>query len=175
MANFLRTCATPLSFVTFVAVAVTGLMLLFGVRGPLGDVHEWIGVAFIVTLGLHLVRNWRGLLAMLSLPRSKAIVGALGVALAVLILAVTPFGSGGQGHGGGFHGAGQIMHRMAQAPLDKMAPAFGLTGEQAVTRLKQGGIKVSDSQTSLAQVAEENNTALPQLLTVMLSGTDEDG
>ena len=171
MTNFLRNCATPLSFVTFLAVSVTGLMLMFGVRGPVGDVHEWIGVAFIVTLGLHLLRNWRGMLAMLSLPRSKAIVGGLGVALAVLILAVTPFGSGGQGHG--FHGAGQIMHRMAQAPIDKMAPAFGLTGDQAVTRLQHNGIKVSDPQKSLAQVAEENDAELPRLLTVMLS--DEDG
>lgn len=174
MNSFLRNWATPLSFITFLAVAITGLMLFFGVRGgPLGDVHEWVGVAFILSLGLHLGRNWRGVLAMLSLPRSKAIVGGLGAVLAVLILAVTPFGSNIHGHGP--HGPWQVANRVAQAPIAKMAPAFGLTSAQAMARLKQGGIDVNDPQKSLAEIAEEQDAELPRLMNLVLNTPDEDG
>lgn len=174
MNSFLRNWSTPLSFITFLAVSITGLMLLFGVRsGPLGDIHEWIGVAFILSLGLHLARNWRGMLAMLSLPRSKVIVGGLGAALAIVILAVTPFGSNDHGHGP--HGPWQITNRVAQAPIAKMAPALGLTSEQAMARLKQGGIEVSDPQKSLAEIAEEQDTELPRLMNLVLNAPDDDG
>jgi hypothetical protein len=62
--EFLRKYATPLSLVTGLAVSVTGLMMLFGIRGEMGDLHEWIGVAFVAAILMHIVRNWRGLGAM---------------------------------------------------------------------------------------------------------------
>ena len=168
MNSILRQCATPLSLVSFLAVAVTGILMLLGVRGgSLGDVHEWLGVIFVAALVLHLVRNWRGVLAMLSAQRNKIIIGATGVIAAAFILISLPFGSGG--HGGGFHGPGQIVHRVAAAPIEKMAPALGLTSEEAIARLQRGGVKVEGPQQSLPEIAEEQDQELPRLLNLVLS------
>ena len=77
--EFLRKYATPLSLVTGLAVSITGLMLLFGVRGQIGELHEWIGVAFVVAIVLHIVRNWKalGILFRSFASASVAIIGPL--------------------------------------------------------------------------------------------------
>ena len=109
MDSFLRKYATPLSLVTFLAAAVTGVMMFFDVHSrQLSEVHEWIGVIFVIALLLHLARNWRGMLAMMSSTRSKAIVGGLGAVALVFIIGSAPFGYGG-GHGSG-HGHGHQFH-----------------------------------------------------------------
>ncbi len=96
MSSFLRNYATPLSLVTFLATTVTGVLLFFEVRSRLlSEAHEWIGMLFVTAMLLHLARNWRGLVAMLSTPRNKAIVGGLGAIATLLILASVLFDAGG--------------------------------------------------------------------------------
>ena len=168
MGSIMRQCATPLSLVSFLAVAITGLLLLFGVRShTLGEVHEWIGVVFILALVLHLVRNWRGMLAMLSIPRNLAIIAVTGVVAAALIFFSLPQGAGGQGHGA--HGPRQVISRVSAAPIEKMAPALGLTSDEAIARLRRGGVAVEGPQQSLTEIAAKNGQAPPRLLNLVLS------
>jgi hypothetical protein len=168
--DFLRTYATPISFVTFLGCALTGLLLFFGVRSrPLGEVHEWLGIVFVVALILHLARNWRGVMAMLTSPRAKLVTGIIAVTAAVFIIFAIPFGGGGHGHGQGFHGGGQVMSRIAQAPIAQLAPALGLTGAEAVARLKNAGVPVEGPQDSLAHLARDHGQRLPQMLALLLN------
>lgn len=168
MGSIMRQCATPLSLVSFLAVAVTGILMLLGVHSrTLSDVHEWLGVIFIAALVLHLVRNWRGVLAMLAIPRNKLIIGVTGAVAAFLIFASLPFGAGGHGHG--FHGPRQVVYRVAAAPIGTMAPALGLTSDQAISRLTRGGVRVKGPHQSLMQLAEEQNQEVPRLLNLVLS------
>jgi hypothetical protein len=175
MDSFLRKYATPLSLVTFLAAAVTGLMLFWDVRSrQLSEVHEWVGVIFVIALLLHLGRNWRGMLAMLSSPRSKVIVGGLGVVALAFILGSMPFGNGpghggGPGRGHGFQASQQVVLRLAAAPIGKMAPALGISGEQAIARLQSGGIVVEGPNQSLADIAEKQHTGVPRLLNLVLA------
>jgi hypothetical protein len=169
MDSFLRNYATPLSFVAFLAAGVTGVMLFLGVGSrELGDLHEWLGLIFVAAMILHFVRNWRGMLAMLSAVRAKAIVTGLGTVAAVLI-AVYGFGVSGGGHGGG-HGGGphRVMTRLASAPIAKLAPALGMTSDQAIARLKSGGVAVEGPEQSLADIADNQSVELPRLLNLVL-------
>jgi len=168
MESFLRNYATPLSLVGFAAVSATGIMMLLGLRGPLGAIHEWSGILFVIFLVLHLARNRRGVSAMLAVPRNRMVVGALGAAAAVLIIAALPLSSGGHGHGRGFHGGFAVVHRLTDAPIAKMAPALGLTGEQAIVRLRKGGVAAEGPQQSLNDIAESQNEELPRLLGLVL-------
>lgn len=168
MDSILRNYATPLSLVTFAAVAVTGIVLLLGLHSRLlMEVHEWIGVVFVAMLALHLVRNWRGLQMMLAAPRSKIAIGATGAIAAFLILASLPFGGGGDHHG--FHGPQQVVYRLADAPIAKMAPALGLTSEQAIMRLQKAGVPVEGAHQSLNDIAAKRGDRLPRLLDLVLT------
>jgi hypothetical protein len=178
MDSFLRKYATPLSLIAFSAVAVTGVMMFFDVRSrQLSEVHEWVGIIFVVALLLHLVRNWRGLLAMMSSTRNKAIVGGLGAVVLVFIVGSAPFVYGG-GHGGGyghgrqFHAAQQVVHRLADAPITKLAPALGISSEEAIARLQRGGIAVEGPNQSLADIADKQDTELPKLLGLVMTEPD---
>ncbi len=168
MNSLLRNYATPLSLVTFLAAGVSGVMLFFDIGShELSSLHEWLGIVFVVVLVLHLVRNWRGVLAMLSAARIKTIVTGLGV-VAVVLIALYGFGGDG-GRGQGFGGTRLVMSRLASAPIAKMAPALGMTSDQAIARLKGAGIAVQGPQQSLADVANKQNVELPKLLNLVLA------
>jgi len=176
MNDFLRTYATPLSFVTFLGCAVTGLLLFFGIRSrPLGEVHEWLGIIFVVALLLHLARNWRGVTAMLTAPRAKLATGIAAILVAVYVLSAAPFQGGyGYGHGPG-HGHGQGFHgpvaqlSITQMPIARMAPALGLSGEEAVARLRRGGVPVESAQDSLTHLVREHGQNMPQMMALLVS------
>jgi hypothetical protein len=169
--SFLRNYATPLSFVTFLAAGVTGVMLFLGIGSrELGDLHEWLGLVFVAAMILHFVRNWRGVLAMLSAVRAKAIVTGLG-AMAAVLIALYGFGGNGGGHGGGPQ---RIMSRLASAPIAKLAPALGMSSDQAIARLKSGGVAVAGPGQSLAEIADKQNVELPRLLNLVLTEESED-
>jgi len=169
MGSIMRQCATPLSLVSFLAVSITGLLLLFGVRSHgLGAVHEWVGVVFILALVLHLARNWRGMLAMFAVRRNQIIIAATGVVAALFIMAALPLGAGGGGHG---HGGGpwRVIARVSEAPIGKMAPALGITGEEAVARLRRRGVAVDGPHQSLREIAVKQDQELPRLMNIVLS------
>lgn len=167
--TLLRNFATPLSFITFAGVGLTGILLLFDVRGPLGEVHEWLGVGFIVALALHLARNWRGVVAMLKIRTSKAVVVTLGAITAAAIVIAIPSGSDGGLHGG--HGAGIVVHRIAQSPIAATAPALGLSGDEAVMKLRKAGVEVDGPQETLAAISRDHHQPLPRLFSVLLNET----
>jgi hypothetical protein len=175
MNAWLRSYATPLSFTTFIAVGLTGILMLFGVRGGLiGEIHEWLGVVFVVALVLHLARNWRGVLAMLHTTSGKLIAGGLGLATVALILFALPTGGDG-GHGGG-HGPWRVVNVVANAPIEKMAPAMGLTADEVIAKLKAGGVPADSTKESLGTISRDHGVPVPRMLNLMLSpgGGDAD-
>ena len=164
--EFLRKYATPLSLVTGLAVSVTGLMMLFGIRGEMGDLHEWIGVAFTAAIVMHIVRNWRGLGAMFKSPVAATIAGIGGLALTALIVLHLPmFQEAGQGG----HGPWVIATRVADVPIATSAPALGLTPDQAVAKLRAAGVDVDGPNDTLAHIARDHGQPLPRLFAMLLS------
>lgn len=166
MNGFLRNYATPLSFITGLAVSITGLMMFFGIRGEVSDLHEWIGIAFVAALLLHMVRNWRGVGAMLKTKTSKTIVGTLGVAFAALVaFTFLPSDEGRSGP----HGPWMVVNRVADVPISTSAPALGLSSDQAVTKLRNGGVPVDGPQESLSKISHDHNQPLPRLFALLLN------
>ena len=166
--EFLRKYATPLSLVTGLAVSITGLMMLFGIRGEMGDLHEWIGVAFVAAILMHIVRNWK---ALGFLFRSKgsavtAIVGSL--ALCALIVMHLPMFAD-QGEAGHRGGPWMALNRVAEAPIAVSAPALGLTADQAVAKLRNAGVPVEGSKDSLNHLVRDHGQPLPRLYGILIN------
>lgn len=54
-----REYVTPLMVLSFMVVAVTGTLMLLHVRSrPLGHLHEWMGLFFVIVGIIHVVLNW---------------------------------------------------------------------------------------------------------------------
>lgn len=165
MNAFLRTVATPLSLIVVLGLGITGLLMFFGVKGPLNDLHEWVGIAFLVVLLLHVMRNWKSFLFMLKPWHAKAIIAVVGIALLGVSANLLLNAKGGASHGGPW----LVANKVATAPIATAAPALGLSGEAVVAKLKAKGIVVRDTQESLAEVAEEQHVEVVRLFGLLLS------
>jgi hypothetical protein len=177
MNNFLRNYATPLSMAAFLGVGVSGVMLFLGVRNhSLSEIHEWIGVLFVVAGIMHFIRNWQGIKAMLLKTQGKIFTG-LGV-IAVVAMLFASFGGDGGRHGGGPGGGhygpmGTTVSRLAQAPISKLAPALGLTSEEAIARLRKSGVAVAGPGQSLNEISASQHAPLPRLMNTLAAEEDD--
>lgn len=138
-----RNVATPVTIVTFVVSTVTGIMLLAHWNaGLVRFSHEWLSVVFSAAGLWHLVKNWGAFKGYLT---RNAAVAAFVVSL-VLSVAVTAM-TGTSGPAGG---PGAVFAALSRAPLDAVAPAFGLTPDEAAGRLKAANIEAVGTETLAA-------------------------
>lgn len=100
----------PLTVFTFTAVAFTGVLMFFEVEaGPIKGIHEWMGVAFAIAGGTHLVLHWRVFWA--KFKQRETILSLVGVALLCVLLLFAS--AGGPGEGPEHHG------RHGRPPLEE--------------------------------------------------------
>lgn len=186
MGYFLRTYATPLSLAGFGAVGISGALMFFGVRNhQLSELHEWLGIVFLLVALLHICRNWRAMLAMMAKTSSKIVIAVLGT-VAILLIG-TALLTGGPGHGPGDHGPGDrgprgrglgrpiqtVEMRLGYTPIAQLAPAFGLSTSQAIGRLRQSGITVAGPGQNLTDISQKQNIPVGRLLAIIAQVTDE--
>ena len=78
-----RTYLNPSLALTFLIVAVTGVLMLFHLGGGgIRSLHEWMSIVFLIVSAVHLVLNWKFLWA--CLRRGPVIVSMV----VILILSV---------------------------------------------------------------------------------------
>lgn len=83
---FKKTWLSPLVGVFFTAVGLSGVLMLFHAAPRfMHGMHEWIGLALVVTGVVHVILNWRVLLQYLK-ARSALISIGVGAALVALFL-----------------------------------------------------------------------------------------
>jgi hypothetical protein len=79
---------SPLVTVSFVTIAVTGILLFFHIKnGAIEFLHEWAGWVFIAAGLVHLFLHWRAILGYLRLRRGQ-VSAILGLAVLVTLLAI---------------------------------------------------------------------------------------
>jgi len=92
---------SAIAFALFVALAATGLLMRFVLpkgsgeslavwglgRHGWGGLHFWIAVAMLATIALHLILNWRWIVAVVrGRPREQGIGPRVGAGLAALVV-----------------------------------------------------------------------------------------
>ena len=101
---------SPCVAVTFFAVSLTGLLMLFHLKFP-GEyaIHQWGGLVFIIAGSFHLLLNWSCFTSYFR--KSKAIwATVLGVAAMVVIALTVPHDNGYHGEGNSNTGYQQPAH-----------------------------------------------------------------
>ena len=102
-----RSWLSPFVAITFIAVSLTGILMLFHIRLPgMYPIHEWGGVLFVIAGGVHLLFNCR--VFGNYFKKKQAIVGLCAGMIALLFIALlVPSNQHGSGHNyGGKGGAG---------------------------------------------------------------------
>ena len=87
-----KTIISPFAGVTFAAVALTGILLLFHQKLPaVHEIHRWGGLLFVAAGVVHLILNWRPFIAYFK--DTRAMWGSLAGALTIaLMIALFPHG-----------------------------------------------------------------------------------
>jgi hypothetical protein len=106
-----RTWTSPIAAVAFVALSVSGIMMLFHVKmqaikdlhEAIGNLHKWMGFVFAVVGIIHLILNWRLLLSHLN---KKVGMAAAMLTLIVCIAFMVFHGAPKQRPGGSHAGEG---------------------------------------------------------------------
>ncbi|HZW14250.1 MAG TPA: DUF4405 domain-containing protein [Noviherbaspirillum sp.] len=139
--------ATQLSAAMFAVVGITGVLMFFHLyKGEVEGIHEWLGLAFAVAVIAHLVRNRRPFMYMLGQARMRVLllVGATG-SLGFILLSppqqANPFR--------------QATQRVLAAPINDVAPVLGVTGEDALRRLRSAGIAEASPEQSIGALARQ--------------------
>lgn len=157
----LRTFATPITIASFVTVAITGLLMLFGVHGGrMGQVHEISSVIFVLGSLLHVVVNLKSTLAHLRRP--------LGASLAILFLLFTAVAMAPRAKGKGdprraFLQASQILLNLSPQEL---AIATHQPKGAVLEDLAKAGFRVEDEGATLRTIAAANHRELFEVLSI---------
>ncbi len=99
--NCVKKCyISPVIAATFVAVSVTGVLMMLHIRFPgIKSMHEWLGVGFLLAGLLHLILNWKAFLSYFHGPAAF-----VGLALVFLAAVVAVLAGAGEQHRGPYGG-----------------------------------------------------------------------
>lgn len=146
--------ATPLTTGLFLVSTVSGVALFFHwASGAFHSMHEWLSMVLLVPVGLHIWKNWRGILGYV---RSRALFAPL----AVSILVALPFAYNGLAAGGpGGNPAFRVVALMTQARVADLAPALKSTPYALLAELRRQGFRADSADQTLAAVAQASGRA----------------
>ncbi|WP_432734547.1 DUF4405 domain-containing protein [Maridesulfovibrio sp. FT414] len=99
-----RSFLSPVVAFTFVPVALTGILLLFHIRFPgIKDIHNWIGLAFVIFSSFHIAVNWKPLVGYLRKTTSKyALITAVALTVVCCIIGFNSDEARPGHHGAGY-------------------------------------------------------------------------
>ncbi|MBF0323599.1 MAG: DUF4405 domain-containing protein [Alphaproteobacteria bacterium] len=164
MRNFLNLYSTPITVALFAVAVVTGVPIFFHIGDRfLKGAHEWLSLAFVAAVLLHLARHWRGFAVLIKQRRTHVLLVAGGLAMAAFVApAVT-----GSGRGGNPMMA--LAGKMVEAPLVQLAPALGVEASVLVQRLEAGGISQADPAWSAAAIAAANGKPVQHVAQLLMA------
>ncbi len=153
-----KTLATSLTTITFLIIAISGVMLFFHFfDAQVKELHEILGLVFMGAVVFHLFYNWK---SMKNYFNKKIFLSSLIVG--VLVSATFVGTSLDQGE----NPKRTIIETVLKAPLDSSLSLFKLTNEQAKDKLKKADITF-DEQTTILAIAKSNKTSPFKIIAIL--------
>lgn len=159
--DFMHRYGTPLTAGLFTVSAVSGVALFFH-RSPrtFHAMHEWLSVVLLAPFALHMLKNWKPLLAY---AKRKTLLIPLVLSLAVAV----PFALTA-GKGRPANPATQAVAVMTQARLADLAPVLQATPDELLSHLQQHGYKAGATTDTVAAIANASQANASDVLYAML-------
>ncbi len=158
-----RIWSTPLMIATSAAVAISGVMMFFHLSEDLvKSMHEWIGIAFVVGMLIHILNHAK------PFSRYFSQKLAMGVMLTTLLVAGGFMLSSTMGE----HSENPVKMMIGvvqNKPLSALAAFQNLETAELQQRIVNAGFTVESSQASLRDIAEANHTSPFELINIVFS------
>lgn len=143
----LRTWATPLTITTFMIMSVTGSLMFFHANTGMNKlVHEWVGLAMVAAVVVHLTLNWRPFTTYFKRPLAISLMSA-----GVIVLAGSFFFSAGEQSGP--RGMDAVIRSVARAPVETLAHLAGQDTETVLAELGATGVTATATDTPMSLAA----------------------
>lgn len=146
-----REWVTPITMGAFALMAVTGVMMFFGVRpGLTGAAHEWLSWAFLAGAAGHVTANFLAFKRHLTSARTRMIVGGF-IAVLLLALVATKFLPKKPEKEPGW---ATPVRALAAAPLPVLAQVAQVSNEELKSRIAATGVTAPlNDATTVAELA----------------------
>ncbi|BFI95614.1 MAG: hypothetical protein RSP_11240 [Rhodanobacter sp.] len=159
--DFMHRYGTPLTAGLFTVSAVSGVALFFHwAPRTFHAMHEWLSVVLLAPFALHLLKNWKPLLAY---ARRKTLLIPLALSLAVAVPFALTAGKGRQANP-----AVQTVALMTQASLAELAPVLHATPDELLRHLQQQGYQAAATSDTVAAIAAASQANANEVLYAML-------
>jgi rhodanese-related sulfurtransferase len=162
----LRSVATPAVIAVFAALATTGILLFFHLaERSVKELHEWLGIVFVVAASLHVARNfpaWRAHL------RSKVFWGLATVVLGVAATFVVPALGAREERPQGLR---LVIDAVGRAPLADVARLLECSPDELRARLQRAGIPASAEAPTLEAIAKAAGKPVRAVMEAVVAST----
>jgi hypothetical protein len=144
--HFMHRYGTPLTAGLFLVSAVSGVALFFHwSSATFHRMHEWLSMLLLAPFALHMVKNWKPLLAYakrrtLLMPLLLCVVVAVPFALTA-------------GKSRARNPAFQTVALMTRATLEELAPIIGTAPEDLLRKLQARGYKANSTRDTPSDIA----------------------
>jgi hypothetical protein len=155
----LRKWSTPVIISSGLFVAVSGVLMYFGIKNPLEHAHELIGLLFAVGIILHVINHWKPFKNYFTQRFAVSIVGSIAIIASALILV-----SANQGGGNLMM---NIIHTVAGSPLTEVAPLLDQTTEMVINKFSLAGFTVSGPDETINDIALNNKVEKKAVMHVL--------
>ncbi|WP_114694019.1 DUF4405 domain-containing protein [Motiliproteus coralliicola] len=153
-----REWSTPLIIGSSLIVSVTGIMLFFHLaEGLIMAAHEWIGIAFVAIVGLHVLNHWRPFKGYFYRKRAlNLILGTFVIAAAFVFSADS-----------GPHPLERVARQIEQSSVSAVATLQQRPVGELRVALESEGLILNGNEQTLAQLAQDNGVHLFRLIELL--------
>ena len=154
-----RKWSTPATIGSGVFVAVSGVLMFYGIHNPIALAHEWIGLLFAAAILFHSANHWTSLKKYFSQTMAITVLGTIMlVTVSLLVLSATEEGGGG---------VMSIIHKVEEAPLAEVSLILDKSTKDVVSSLKKEGYVVLDSSQSIYDISVANKVHPKELSAIL--------
>ncbi|MCW8905711.1 MAG: DUF4405 domain-containing protein [Sedimenticola sp.] len=159
-----RRLATPVTATLALVVSISGVMMFFHLgEGAVKTAHEWLGMAFVLFMLVHLLSNWGALSN--HFRQGVARSGAAAVILATGLF----LGSSASSESGG----PELVYRALQeAPVASVAALFQVDETSLRDVLAERGIATDSARQSLSDAATKAGLSKREAVKQLVAGVD---
>ncbi|WP_072680951.1 DUF4405 domain-containing protein [Arcobacter sp. LA11] len=158
--NKKREIATSFTTLTFLVIAISGVMMFFHISGmQVKALHNILGLVFVVAGIFHVIVNWKSMKNYFSKKVFISATIAISIVSAALIYA-----SSNQGENPKM----LIMQGMINTPVKNSFQVLNVKYEDAIKKLESKNIRVLDSK-SINDIAKANQTSPYKIVKIITS------
>lgn len=142
---FSRSWISPVTSVSFIVVAITGVFLAFHIKnGSIKTLHEWLGYVLVLIGSVHFLQNLKPFTAHF---RTKA--AYIATIACLLLSAVTAFSGGSAQQQAGKHPAIRLLDRNADGIIDSNEIRATVATLNRLEQERKGSVTAEELLTSL--------------------------